>query len=76
MDKKLLYPIDSESRKKIVSSASKTAGLSFFSCGNGRRNGKIGKIESVGLGTITVLSGRKKYSLSLSVCTKIASTNS
>lgn len=43
-NKQILFPIDQESRGKIVSPASKTAGLSFFSCGNGSSKGLYGKI--------------------------------
>lgn len=73
--KEILFPIDQDSRGKVVSPASKTAGLSFFSCGNGSSRGLYGKIESVELGVLVVISNNKKYTISLSVCTKIASTS-
>ena len=61
--KQILFPIDEDSRKQVVSPASKTAGLSFFSCGNAGNRGQIGTIESVGLGVITVISNNKKQSI-------------
>lgn len=76
VSKNTLYPLDSESRRKIVSPVSRFAGLSFFNC-NARNPKKLeGTIESVGLGTVIAKSNNKKYSLSISACTVISSTGS
>ena len=72
--KTVLFPIDPVSRGKIVSPASNTAGLSFFTCQLNSK-GYVGVIDEVSLGTVKVVAGRKKFSLSISACTTIASTN-
>ena len=48
--------------------------MSFFSC-QIYSKGQIGVIDEVSLGTVKVISNNRKYSLSISACTKIASTS-
>lgn len=73
-----LYPLDIESRNQIVSPLSMNSGLSSFSCASSNA-GPVqtisGILEQVTLGSLTIRDNlNRKYTLSISSCTKILST--
>lgn len=71
----VLYPISTEERKKVLSSASRSAGLSNFAC-QAQRESHSGTVISASLGTVEIANKRRqRFSVSLSKCTVISSTD-